>query len=262
MSASNFDTIFTAILGYEGHYTNDPRDPGGPTKFGVTQKTLAAWRKKPVSADDVKNMVVTEARAIFKAQYWDQCGGDQLPSGVDFAVVDMAYNSGPGRAVQTLQRVLGVKVDGVAGVFTLNEVRKVETRALIGKFCDARMAFLKQTRGWPTYGRGWTNRVVSVRAKSLGMVGLGGNALAEMGPMDGDTADHKTAFLATSSGQSKVGLGVGLLGSQMSEMAYNLTPYAETFTIVKYAFLGLTALAFAATVYVTITRMKEEDGGA
>jgi hypothetical protein len=83
-----------------------------------------------------------------------------------------------------------------------------------------------------------------------------------MGPMDGGTEDHKTAFLATTSGQSKVGLGVGLVGTQLSDMADRITPYTETFQFVKYAFLVLTVLAFAATVYVTITRLKEEDGGA
>jgi lysozyme family protein len=90
----NFERALDVTLVYEGGYSNDPRDPGGPTNMGVTQKTLAAWRGEPVSAADVKALTLDEARKIYKAQYWDRVRADRLPTGVDFAVFDYAQIEG------------------------------------------------------------------------------------------------------------------------------------------------------------------------
>jgi lysozyme family protein len=43
MAASNFDKCFKFILQFEGGFTNDPKDPGGPTNLGITQATLSAF---------------------------------------------------------------------------------------------------------------------------------------------------------------------------------------------------------------------------
>jgi len=262
MSATNFDQAFRILIGHEGKFVNDPDDRGGATKYGVTQKTLSAWRGRPVSVDDVKNLELREAMDIFRQQYWDAVKADRLPSGVDFCVADMAYNSGPGKAAQVLQKALGIKVDGVVGAFTLDAAKKVNAVDLINRFCDARMAFLKTTYGWAKYKNGWTNRVADVRRKSILMSRTGVVADGSVTDVPVDRDSQKTSFLATSSGQSKVGVGVGLLGSQASDLADQIMPYADAFTYLKYAFLGLTGVAFLATVYLTIQRFKEEDGDA
>lgn len=262
MSVGSFDQAFRILIGHEGKFVNDPDDRGGATKYGVTQKTLSAWRRKPATVDDVKNLELREAMDIFRFQYWDAVKADQLPSGVDFCVADTAYNSGPGRAAQILQKALGVKVDGAVGAMTLDAVRKVDPVDLIDKFCNARLAFLKTTYGWSKYGRGWTNRVEDVRNKSIIMSRTGVTPPSTLTEVKIDPASQKTSFAATTSGQSKIGVGVGLLGTQASEFADKITPYTETFLYLKYAFLALTGVAFLATVYLTVQRLKEEDGNA
>ena len=58
----------------EGGYVNHPADRGGPTKYGVTQKTLDAYRRKhPTTgfSSDVKDLLEPEAARIYAAMYWE-----------------------------------------------------------------------------------------------------------------------------------------------------------------------------------------------
>ena len=54
----NFDLVFRHLLASEGGYTNDPRDRGGPTRWGVTLEVLRVWRKDDtLTAKDVKALI-------------------------------------------------------------------------------------------------------------------------------------------------------------------------------------------------------------
>ena len=62
---------------------------------------------KPVAgAADVKAMKLDEAKAIYRAKYWDAQRCDELPAGVDDAVFDYGVNSGIGRSGKVLRRCL------------------------------------------------------------------------------------------------------------------------------------------------------------
>ena len=61
--------VYGALLS-EGGYSNDPRDPGGPTNWGITLADARVhW--KPDAAADVRTMPRSVAEAIYKAEYWD-----------------------------------------------------------------------------------------------------------------------------------------------------------------------------------------------
>lgn len=153
------------MFGHEGGYSNVKTDKGGPTKYGVTHKTLAAHRGvRACSAADVKALTLEEATQIYVTGYWAQAGGDVLPRGLDYAAFDFAVNSGPARAVRVLQRLLGQVEDGNIGPQTLAAVRAYHggVTALISAYCEARMQFLrgiKGGQGFSVNGRGWTVRV-------------------------------------------------------------------------------------------------------
>lgn len=153
------------MFGAEGGYSNRSTDKGGPTKYGITAKTLAAARGVPsVSAAQVEALTLTEADTIYRKSYWSQSGGDVLPKGLDYAAFDFGVNSGPNRAVKVLQQVVGVKADGWIGEQTLAAVKAYQggIAALITAYCTARMAFLRKIKGaqgWSANGRGWTIRV-------------------------------------------------------------------------------------------------------
>ncbi|WP_431268574.1 glycoside hydrolase family 108 protein [Dankookia sp. P2] len=112
---SRFDLCVQVVLAKEGGFTDDPADPGGATQMGITARTLAAWRGRPVTAEDVRNLSPEEAKEIYRAQYWNLMRCEDLPRGVDLAVFDFGVNAGPGTAVKALQRAIGTVPDGAVG---------------------------------------------------------------------------------------------------------------------------------------------------
>ena len=166
---ANFPAALDAVFAVEGGYSDDPRDPGGPTRFGVTQATLARARGRPVSAEEVKALGRDEAADIYRHLYWDAVRGDELPAGVDLAVFDGAVNAGPRRAVLLLQKALGVQQDGVIGPLTLEAALGADPSTLISRYSAARLAWLRSLPGWKTFGRGWSRRVAEIERRALAL---------------------------------------------------------------------------------------------
>lgn len=80
-------------------YTNDQRDPGGPTKYGITLSTLAGFRHKKCTAEDVKALSLEEATRIYKIKYWDILDLDNVDSqAIATCIFDCSVNRGPGIA--------------------------------------------------------------------------------------------------------------------------------------------------------------------
>lgn len=252
----NFDTAIELIFGHEGGYVNAKTDRGGPTKYGITQRTLAGWRGHPVSSDEVKRLTLAEAREILTRQYAGPIDFDGLPAGLDYAVLDYAVNSGPGQAVKSLQRVVGVDRDGIMGMQTLAAVKARAAiegglPTLIRAYCDERMRFLKGLgggQGFSANGRGWTIRVTGVDPKGQWrrQSGVIGNALkiadkaipnervvvdarldetmptseAKANPVD-------TAVTSTPQGQANVGTLTGAIVGGAGTLGTALAPYLD-----------------------------------
>lgn len=145
--------IAREIVAREGGFVDDPADPGGPTKYGVTLGTLQALgrdltRDGRVDIRDVHALRRDGAVEIFLSQYFDRPGLSRLPEALQASVFDMYVNAGP-MAVKLLQRVLkaqghAVKDDGVIGPATLSAARAEAARglqALIDRYGVARRDF-------------------------------------------------------------------------------------------------------------------------
>lgn len=185
MARETLPTALALMFGHEGGYVNAKTDRGGPTKYGITHRTLAAHRGvASVTAAQVKALTLKEAEEIYRRSYWTQSGGDLLPVGLDYAAFDYGVNSGPARAVKSLQKVVGVTQDGIVGGQTVAAVGRYPggVSALIRAYCDERMRFLRSlggAQGWSANGRGWTRRVTGKDPKGQWKDDLGvvGNAL-------------------------------------------------------------------------------------
>jgi lysozyme family protein len=165
----NYSQSLKLLLVYEGGYTNDPQDPGGPTNYGIIQTEYDAYRdSKKLPRRSVKYIAVEEYEDIYRSKYANKIQFDKLPGGLDFVLFDYTVNSGWGRAVKDLQRILGIKDDGVLGPVTLKAVwdyckDEAALEDLIIKLCKVRMAFLRSLKTFGHFGTGWTRRVMGNR---------------------------------------------------------------------------------------------------
>jgi lysozyme family protein len=159
------DDIIRRILRAEGvNYTNDPTDPGGPTKFGVT---LAALRRhKPsATAADVAQLTEPEAIAIYAADYITAPGFSIVSdTWLRWVVVDAGVNHGTLMAKRLVQRALGVKDDGVWGPLTRLALAQADQRKLAVRVCTMRQryyaAIVAEKPTQVKYIKGWTDRAM------------------------------------------------------------------------------------------------------
>ncbi len=103
--------VFT--LKWEGGFTNNPLDPGGPTNFGIIQSRYDQYRnaiKQPRRS--VKDITVAEYTAIYDQYYWEPVRAKWLDGTLGLALFDTAVNMGVGGALRRLQISLEVPLTG------------------------------------------------------------------------------------------------------------------------------------------------------
>jgi len=165
------DALIDDIIAREGGYVNDPDDPGGPTKYGVTQATLAAYLGRPVSASDVAALTGEQARSIYRSKYYDTPRLGLAPDALQPFLLDAAVNHGPAEAVRMLQRVLadtgttGLAIDGMMGAQTAEAARaayaRIGERLLSSVADERRRVYLRLAAERPVLGKflgGWLAR--------------------------------------------------------------------------------------------------------
>jgi lysozyme family protein len=165
----NFDAALKAILHHEGGFVNHPADPGGMTNLGVTKKVWEEWVGHEVDEKAMRALTPEMVGPMYKAKYWDKVKGDDLPTGVDYAVFDAAVNSGPGRAAKWLQGCVGVEQDGGIGPKTLAAVAAFDPKGLVEDYAKRRLSFLMDLPHWGTFGKGWGRRVAEVQNTASSM---------------------------------------------------------------------------------------------
>lgn len=269
MTAANFPTALKLVLVHEGGYSNHPDDPGKGTMKGVTQAVYDAYRaRKGLAKRSVKAITNAELQTIYRAQYWDKVRGDDLPSGVDYAVFDYAVNSGPGRAVKDLQRLLGCNVDGALGMLTMRAVGAADDEKLINDLCDRRLRFLKSLRTWKTFGKGWGRRVEGVRRDALSMV-RGDDVAFTSSPTVKSLAlvskapESDQAQMKTADGAGLSATTAGGVGQTVMERAQELQPHIGDTIIGRAAiafFVLLMAVGIGLLAYAQIKRVREAGG--
>jgi lysozyme family protein len=165
----NFEASLAAVLKHEGGYVDNPKDHGGATNLGCTKAVWEQYIGRSVTKDDIKALRVEDVAPLYKTKYWDKCKCDDLALGVDFAVFDLAINSGTGRASKFLQSACGVVADGAIGPATLAAANAMNPRELASKICEQRLTFLQGLPTWETFGRGWGRRVAETEELAFKM---------------------------------------------------------------------------------------------
>ena len=167
---ANFQRALSLVVKHEGGFVNHPSDPGGATNKGITLATFRQYVERTGTVADLKAITDAQVAQVYRRHYWDAVKGDELPSGVDYAVFDFAVNSGPGRAIKFLQRILLVSQDGIIGPQTLATLARAKPEHVVEVLCAERLKFLKALSTWPTFGKGWGRRVSDVQTHALALI--------------------------------------------------------------------------------------------
>lgn len=147
----DFDQAFERVIGHEGGYVNDPRDPGGETRYGISRRAYPG--------EDIAGMTLGRAREIYRRDYWGPAGCEDLPDGLRLEVFDTAVNMGVGTSIKLLQRALGVPDDGVIGPVTRLRLQVADQARILRRLQGARLDAYTRAKAWPTFGAGWVRRV-------------------------------------------------------------------------------------------------------
>ena len=164
----NFEKSLALLLKSEGGYVNHPFDPGGRTNLGVTQRAWEAYIGHSATEEDMRNLTPAMVAPLYRQRYWYTCRCDELPGGLDYLAFDFAVNAGGSRCIKTIQQSLNVHPDGVIGPVTLKAIQDAEE--FINNFTAAKEVFYRSLSNFPTFGRGWLNRVAESKKAAGEMI--------------------------------------------------------------------------------------------
>lgn len=153
-----FDQAFETLLKHEGGFSNHSADPGGATRYGITEAVAREVGYK----GDMRELPLDLAKRIYKDKYWDSVKAEELPPACRYAVFDAAVNSGPRQSIKWLQRSLGMLDDGIIGPKTLAAVNAANPDSLRMRILGQRLKFMASLSNWPAFSRGWANRIASL----------------------------------------------------------------------------------------------------
>lgn len=127
----SFDQAFNLVVGVEGKYSNDPRDPGGETQYGISKRAYPQL--------DIANLTLGAAKEIYLRDYWRACKCDELPKDIALVMFDCAVNQG-------VQTALALHSD----------------HPTLIAFQAERAVRYAKLQTFPTFGRGWMRRLFTI----------------------------------------------------------------------------------------------------
>lgn len=166
MSGHSIETVsmwLDRLFDHEGGFTDNPKDPGNwtggvegagelkGTKYGIAANTYGHL--------DIKSLTKEQAAGIYINDFLAPIHADELRDGVAFQLFDFAVNSGPGRAIRSIQKAVGVDDDGRVGSVTMDAIRARSESDLIMLVLAERIDFMRSLKTFPSFGKGWMGRI-------------------------------------------------------------------------------------------------------
>ena len=159
----SFEEMVKNIIEREGgsKLTRDPDDPGGTTKYGISQRA-----HKDV---DIENLTYDQAVDIYNEHYYKPSKANSLPPELQEIYLDMVVNMGYSKAVKIVQKAAnakgaGIEEDGKLGPATLKAVKdtKLEPERLTAYRVAYYVGLCKKRPSLWKYYFGWFRRSVEV----------------------------------------------------------------------------------------------------
>ena len=153
----DFDAAFNILIDpeHEGDMSDDPLDPGGLTRYGISHKSYPG--------EDIANLTVERAKELYARDFWGPSGCDVVPDKLKYQLFDTGVNTGPKEAVRILQRALGAVVDGELGPNTILRVSSCDPQWLLRRFAAFVIRYYTSLPRdeWAHDGAGWMNRLAT-----------------------------------------------------------------------------------------------------
>lgn len=169
-----FERIFAIVIGEEGGFDFDTRDPGnwtgGQVGLGELKGTKYGISAASYPMLNILALTLDEARTIYLQDYWAKIAGDSLPPELALYIFDGAVNSGWMNSARWLQTALGVKPDGLIGTKTITAIPHNLPPEFIGRLLGTRIVFMSDTPIWPVQRNGWTTRVCALPSHAQGLM--------------------------------------------------------------------------------------------
>mgnify|MGYP000016934069 FL=1 len=158
---STFDKAFQAVLHWEGGYVDDPGDPGGETKYGISKQAYPDL--------DIAGLTKKRAKQIYRSDYWEPSGCDELPSGLDLFAFDTAVNCGVRFAIRALQQAVGTNCDGIFGPQTKAAAEAADPREALREYVARRGVRYGKLDTFSRFGLGWMRRLSHIHQLALSL---------------------------------------------------------------------------------------------
>lgn len=150
----DFLTAFTLVVAVEGNYVNDPQDPGGETKFGISKRSYPNL--------DIKSLTLDSVKPIYLADFWNKLRCDDLPDAIRHFVFDTGVQCGEDWAAMSVQRAVGALPDGNIGPRTLAEVKARDPNQILRLIFVDRAFHYASDPNVRRFGRGWFARLFDI----------------------------------------------------------------------------------------------------
>lgn len=189
--------VFT--LKWEGGFTNNPLDPGGPTNFGIIQSRYDQYRNaKKLPRRSVKDITVDEYTEIYDTYYWEPVRAKWLDGTLGLALFDTAVNMGVGGALRRLQMSLKVPLTGTWTNAISDVIHESDQLEVAINICKLRIAKryerIKERPDQKVFLKGWLNRDNALLRKVQSMGGMNVQSFEENDELDFDPEEIYNSF--------------------------------------------------------------------
>lgn len=148
---ADFERALEFVLRWEGGYVNDPEDPGGETKYGISKRAYPNL--------DIKNLTLSQAKEIYYRDYWLRAHCPEVPPHIRLMHFDTAVNMGVRTATKCLQYSVGARVDGVWGKETAEKLPQANLYAYAYYRIKVYCTLVIQNNKLLKFLKGWLTRV-------------------------------------------------------------------------------------------------------
>lgn len=150
---AEFRKILDETLSNEGGFSNDPKDDGGMTLFGIARAKNPNWGGWPevdkiikvnnlnVSDrdhwDDIARLCkkIKSVEEFYRSNFWNKIKGEEIfVNVVAQSIFDYGVNAGMGTSIKCLQRTLKIVDDGDFGPTTLKTLNNYTMENSLFKF--------------------------------------------------------------------------------------------------------------------------------